>query len=212
MRSRRSFWCGSLIAACVAVAAGGCGGNAADNASQPSVVIPDPNGSLPTAVAQAREMDAAVDPAITTADNAFGIQLLNNLISGNAGNVAISPLSMSLLLQILYGGAAGTTAQAMALTLQLGNLTAQDVNSDNAALQASLAAPDPNVQLTIANSLWMHLTNNPVLPSFTAMDATYYGATIGDLSGAPDNVNGWVASETAGLITQILPPEAAGYY
>jgi serine protease inhibitor len=157
-------------------------------------------------------MDAAVDPAITTADNAFGIQLLNNLISGNAGNVAISPLSMSLLLQILYGGAAGTTAQAMALTLQLGNLTAQDVNSDNAALQASLAAPDPNVQLTIANSLWMHLTNNPVLPSFTAMDATYYGATIGDLSGAPDNVNGWVASETAGLITQILPPEAAGYY
>jgi serine protease inhibitor len=62
------------------------------------------------------------------------------------------------------------------------------------------------VQLTTANSLWMHLDQNPVLPSFISANETYYAAEIGDLSGAPDNVNAWVASETNGLITQILPP------
>jgi serpin B len=44
------------------------------------------------------------------------------------------------------------------------------------------------------------------------MDATYYGATLGDLAGAPDDVNAWVASETHGLITQILPQEPASYW
>jgi serine protease inhibitor len=38
------------------------------------------------------------------------------------------------------------------------------------------------------------------------MDQTYYGATVGDLAGAPDDVNNWVSAETDGLISSILPP------
>ncbi len=201
------------IGALVATAAlGSCGGSAAVDTAQQGGSAPVTGTSLPTAVAQAHESGTAVNPAITSADNAFGLNLLNNLIAGNSGNIAVSPLSVALLLQILYGGAAGTTQQAMAQTLQLGNLGAQDVNDANAALQGSLYDPDPDVQLTVANSLWMHLSDNPVLPSFTAMDETYYGATLGDLSGAPDNVNAWVAGETDGLITQILPTAQPGYY
>jgi serine protease inhibitor len=41
--------------------------------------------------------------------------------------------------------------------------------------------------------------------AFTQMDQTYYGATVGDLAGAPANVNNWVSTETDGLITNILP-------
>jgi serpin B len=41
------------------------------------------------------------------------------------------------------------------------------------------------------------------------MDQMYYGATVGDLAGAPANVNNWVSTETDGLITSILP--AANY-
>jgi serpin B len=93
----------------------------------------------------------------------------------------------------------------MAQTLQLGSLSTPDLNNANAALQASLLNPDPEVQIIVANSLWMHLSNNPVLASFTQTDQTYYGATIGDLSGAPAAVNAWASAQTNGLITNILP-------
>jgi serpin B len=152
-------------------------------------------------------MDAgtAVNPAIVTADNTFALNLFQNLNAGATGNVAIAPISVAMALQILYNGAAGTTQQAMAQTLQLGAMSTQDLNDANAALQGSLMNADPNVQITIANSLWLHLGTTPVLPAFTSMDETYYGATVGDLAGAPANVNSWVSTETNGLITQILP-------
>jgi serine protease inhibitor len=195
---------GALLAAFALT--GGCGGNSGGNSSGNT-----PNGT-PPAVAQAKAADASVNPAIVAADNAFGLNLLDTLISVNSGNVAISPVSVALALQVVYNGAAGTTQQAMAQTLQLGALSTQELNSANAALQASLIDADPQVQITLANSLWMHLNDNPVSPALTATDQQYYGAKVGDLSGAPSNVNAWVASETNGLITQILPPETAGYY
>jgi serine protease inhibitor len=116
---------------------------------------------------------------------------------------------VAMALQIVYNGAGGVTQQGMAQTLQLGSLSTADLNNDNAALQGSLMNPDPQVQLTIANSLWMHLDTDPVPAAFTQMDQTYYGATVGDLAGAPDNVNSWASTATDGLITGILP--AANY-
>jgi serine protease inhibitor len=160
-------------------------------------------------VVQAESAGTTVNPAIATADNAFGLNLFQTLFAGATGNMAISPINVAMALQILYNGAAGTTQQAMAQTLQLGSLSTQDLNNANAALQASLLNPDPEVQIIVANSLWMHLSNNPVLASFTQTDQTYYGATVGDLSGAPADVNAWASAETNGLITNILP--AADY-
>ncbi len=148
-----------------------------------------------------------VDPAIVAADNAFGLSLLDALLpASNGGNIAISPLSAALALQVLYNGAAGSTQQAMAQTLDLGTLGTAALNNDNAALQASLINPDPAVQLIIANGLWLIQGSGVVTPSFTKTDQTFYGATLGDLAGAPANVNAWVDSETRGLITQLLPP------
>ncbi len=167
--------------------------------------------SAPPAVAKAHAADAVVDPTVVAADNAFGLNLLNTLIPQNSGNVAIAPISVAMGLQIVYNGAAGSTQQAMAQTLKLGSLTTATLNADNAALEASLLDPDPKVTITLANSLWLnpHLT---VSAGFTATDATYYGATVGSLAGAPDNINAWVDTETQGLITQILPQEPSGYY
>jgi serine protease inhibitor len=199
-----------------ATMAAGCGGKSTDSPNSPnSPNSPGtPSGTAPpAAVAQAKEAGSAVDPAIVSADNGFGLRLFQTLNSGAAGNVAISPISVAMALQILYNGAAGTTQQAMAQTLQLGSLSAPaHLNSENAALQASLISADPQVILTVANSLWMHLSDNHVLPSFTQTDETYYGATVGDLSGAPANVNAWVSTATNGLIAKILPDEPPDYY
>ncbi|HEV2703231.1 MAG TPA: serpin family protein [Steroidobacteraceae bacterium] len=158
-------------------------------------------------MATAEKNDTPVDPAIVSADNAFGLSLLDALLPASiGGNVAISPTSVALALQVLYNGAAGSTQQGMAQALDLGTLDLATLNNDNAALQASLSNADPAVQVLVANSLWLDQSNNPVLPSFTQADQTFYGATVGDLAGAPDNVNAWVASQTQGLITQLLPP------
>jgi serpin B len=195
-----------LIAALSLVACGGGGDTASsDGGSTPTPSSPTaPSGSAPTAVAQAESEQTAVDPAIVAADNGFGLTLFKTLQSSPAGNIAISPLSVSVALQILYNGAAGSTQQAMAQTLELGGLSVTGLNDANAALQASLLTADPQVTLIIANSLWTQ--GNDVLASFTQTDQTYYGATLGDLSGAPANVNAWVSAATQGLITNILPP------
>jgi len=193
-----------------AAALAGCGGGSnpaatSGNPNSPGAGGTSSGGAQPPAVIQAMDEGSAVNPAIVTADNAFGLSLFQNLNANATGNVAISPISVAMALQILYNGAAGTTQSAMAQTLQLGTLSTQDLNSDNAALMASLIGADPQVQVIVANSLWMHLSNNPVLPSFTQTDQNFYGATVGDLSGAPANVNSWVDTETNGLITQMLP-------
>ena len=188
---------------------GGCGGGtdtAAPNPANPSGVSPTTNASLPPAVAQAQDDKTAVNPSIVIADNSFGLNLFKTVAQGTTGNVAISPTSIALVLQIILNGAVGTTQQAMSQVLQLQGMSAIDMNDANAALQAALVNPDPQIALTLANSLWMHLSDNAVLPAFTQVNKTYYGAQIGDLAGAPDNVNAWVANATNGLITNILAP------
>jgi len=202
------------VAWLLAVALSGCGGGSSMNGGSmsmnpmPPTMSPMPPGSsstAPPAVMQAQAASTPVDPAIVTADNTFGLKLFQNLNSGATGNMAIAPISVAMALQIVYNGAGGVTQQGMAQTLQLGSLSTADLNNDNAALQGSLLNPDPQVQLTIANSLWMHLGTDSVSAAFTQMDQTYYGATVGDLAGAPANVNNWVSNETNGLITNILP-------
>jgi serpin B len=166
-----------------------------------------PVDALPAAVAAAKLAGTPVNPAIVAADNAFGLTLFDTLLTQNAGsNVAISPLSVALALQILYNGAAGSTQQAMAQTLGLGALSTGSLNDQNAALQASLISADPDVQLTVADSLWIDQSSGQVSASFTQRDQDYYGALVGALSGAPATVNAWVDSETHGLITTLLPP------
>jgi serpin B len=190
---------GALLAAATVLT--GCDGSSAgpDSVQNPA--------SVPAAIAKARADKTAVNPAIVLADNTLGLHALETLQSRYSSmNVAVSPLSLSLALQILYNGAAGDTQAAMAETLQLGTLTPQQINEANAALQAALIGADPQVELKIANSLWLHLNQAAVLPAFTQMDQNYYGATIGDLAGAPDDVNAWAANETSGLIPNILQP------
>ncbi|MGO9946783.1 MAG: serpin family protein [Steroidobacteraceae bacterium] len=199
-------WNTAIALLLAATVLAGCGGGSVSMTMSSDPAIPASNSSsTPPAVVQAQSAGTTVNPAIATADNAFGLNLFQTLIAGATGNVAISPINVAMALQILYNGAAGTTQQAMVQTLQLGSLSTPDLNNANAALQASLLNPDPEVQIIVANSLWMHLGNNPVLASFTQTDQTYYGATVGELSGAPADVNAWAAAETNGLITNILP-------
>ena len=66
-------------------AVAGCGGSSMDGGSMPVGPTPSPGSpsgpstTAPPAVAQAQQANTPVDPAIVTADNAFGLNLFENL-------------------------------------------------------------------------------------------------------------------------------------
>ena len=159
----------------------GCGGGSGGSSGSMPVNPGGQSSAAPPAVAQAEDENTPVEPAIVSADNTFGLNLLNTLMQSNSGNnTAIAPLSVAVTLQIAYNGAVGTTQQAMAQMLQLGGLTVPQLNGDNAALQASLLDPDPKVDFTIANSLWVHLSAHPMARNFVYLPrfTTSFGASL----------------------------------
>jgi serpin B len=170
----------------------------------------NPGGSgntaaLPPAVQSAVQKGAPVDSGLVAANNQMGISIFNQLRgTGPQQNLAISPTSVELALSMAYNGAAGSTATAMANAMQLSGTSVADLDNKNAALQASLVNPDKNVTFTIANSLWTH-GSSQINPAFIAANQNYFAANVGDLSGAPDNINTWVSNATNGLITNIAP-------
>ena len=196
---------GILAVALLSASLAGCGSG--ETTLNPCACAVD---LAPPAVDHDLQNNTPVDPAIVTADNTFGLSLLNTLLqegASSSGNTAIAPLSVSMALQITYNGAAGTTQQAMSQALQLGTLTMQQLNDDNAALEASVNNPydpDPQAQVFVVNSLWTN-PNITVAPAFVQTNQNYYGAMLGSLAGAPDDVNQWVSQKTYGLITDILP-------
>ena len=203
-----SVTCSAVLLAVSALTACGGGSGGGSGQASASSIPPASVTSPPAAVVQAEKDETPVDPTLVAADNSFGLGLLQTLVQESPGtNIAIAPTSAAMMLQIAYNGAAGTTQTAMAQTLQLGNMSVSQLNNDNAALSAALLDPDPQVTLTIANSLWVSLSSNSVSPTFISADQTYYGAEIGDLAGAPADVNAWGSAQTHGLITQILPPD-----
>jgi serpin B len=148
-----------------------------------------------------------VNSALVSANNSFGFDLFNQLTQQSpTENVFISPTSVALALEIVENGAENNTLTAMAQTLHLPGMAPIDVDTANAALQASLVNPDPKVQINIANSLWIQQGGAQVTPAFVQANTTYYGSNVGNLAGAPANVNAWVSRATNGEITSILPP------
>ena len=145
--------------------------------------------------------------ALVQADNNFGVKLLQTL-SKHSGkeNIVISPTSLSVALQMTYNGAGGATAKAMDQTLQIPGITLEALNQGNAALLKTLANPEAGTELHVANSLWTRANLTP-LPDFVQSNQSYYGATLGDLSGGADAVNEWVSQQTSAKIPTIVTPD-----
>lgn len=159
-----------------------------------------------------------VPVTLVQANTRFGVKLCRNILAQEAGrNVFVSPASVSIALAMTYNGADGTTREAMARTLELRDMTLDEVNQANLILLSNLAYADSKVKLAIANSLWSKETM-PFYPDFIERNRRYYGAEVTSLDfgdpTAPDIINGWVNRNTNGKIPEIIeniPPEAILY-
>ncbi|MBI2645040.1 serpin family protein [Candidatus Uhrbacteria bacterium] len=147
---------------------------------------------------------------IPYAHNTFGIHSIKILAKeeGNK-NIFISPSSIALALSMVYNGANGETKNAMQKTLQFKNLDSATVNQESLGLINSLKNPDPNVELSVANSVWAR-NGVDFKKDFISVVGRYFNAEISTLdfsnSYAADTINAWVSKNTKGKIPSIVSP------
>jgi serine protease inhibitor len=215
------------ILACLAA----CGGTSPSNSSNPPGQTPAQAKSelarTPASAVPQADLQAAV-----AANNAFAVDLYAHVLkTAPAGNLFTSPISASLALTMTYAGAKGQTASQMAAALHLGSATSTTFAGQNAldqALESRAAAalasdtqtaknnqePAPSASdydLHVVNSVWGE-QNYPWASSFLDVMATDYGAGVylEDFVHAADQarqtINGWVSTQTADRINNLLPP------
>ncbi|HJZ48833.1 MAG TPA: serpin family protein, partial [Roseiflexaceae bacterium] len=138
----------------------------------------------------------------------FAFKLFAELTRSNIeSNVFVSPVSVALALAMAYNGARGETQRAIARTLELGEISLDELNRANAGLIESLRALDPQIALAIANSLWARqgLTFEP---DYLRRSRDFYHAEIATLDfgdpRAAQAINDWVARNTNGKIEKIV--------
>lgn len=155
------------------------------------------------------------DDPVVSATNRFGCRLFGALSS--KGNAMISPLSISLALRMAMNGASGETLAQMESGLGLSGLGLDKVNANSQSLQATLAS-DPQVMISIANSVWTR-KGFPFESAFLEATKNSYQAQIADIDfkdpGAAKTINSWVSDATKGKIPSIVPdplPESAVMY
>jgi serpin B len=153
----------------------------------------------------------AVSPALMHGQETFGFTLYQQLRQAKQGeNLIISPASIAMILELTMDGARGETRAAMAKALAVGTVTPDALRQGNADLRSILAAPDPKVTLTVANSVWYdkaYVLNR----DFAQTAANSYGAEIRAFDGnAVPLVNQWVEKATKKRIKNLLSPGDQG--
>lgn len=150
--------------------------------------------------------------------NAFGFNIFKNLKmeEGNK-NIFISPSSIAIALSMVLNGAKGDTKNAIQKTLVLNNLDINTVNGENLNLINILKNPDPKVELSVANSVWVR-KGVDFKQDFLNLVKNYYQAEIQSLDFASpssvEKINLWVSQNTKGkipMIIQSIPSEMMMY-
>jgi len=149
-----------------------------------------------------------VEARLVAANTKFAFNLFHTLSKQQPNqNIFISPTSVALALSVTYNGVSGETKQEMTKVLELTGMTPQEINAANQALQNSLQKVDPNVQISIANSLWAK-QGFSLKPEFEQTNQEYYKANITELDfmnpQAPSIINNWVSQKTQGKIERIV--------
>ncbi len=126
------------------------------------------------------------------------------------GNAVISPLSLWGALAMLFAGARGDTALALARALQMPNRIAAFAQGWRQA-EALRQSTSPQLQLLMANRLWLQ-NGEAVLPAFEQALQQGFGAELmrAPFASAPEaarqDINTWVARQTAQRIQNLLAP------
>ena len=165
------------------------------------------NSSEPLVNEDADMHASLVREDIVIDNSAFALDILQKLESSGEENIFFSPLSLSLALSMTMNGAAENTLTQMKEVLHYDELSIDDLNEQCLHLISSLPEVDPQVELGIANSIWI-IYEYPVKEEFIRVNEDYYLSEV--FPNQPFNnqtiidVNQWVSDNTEGNIENLL--------
>jgi len=196
---------GTIVAAGIAVA--GLVGTFMSHKTNALNSLPNSQPSEEPALA-AQLPNPTLEQKLVDANTKFGFKLFSEILKQEQGkNIFVSPTSVAIALAMTYNGASGETQQAMAEVLELQQLSLEDINQANNLVKTSLEAADPDVQLSIANSLWAK-QGVPFKSEFIETNQQFYSGKVTELDfvnpEAPKVINNWVKENTSGKIEQIV--------
>ncbi|MBQ7734625.1 MAG: serpin family protein [Bacteroidales bacterium] len=152
-------------------------------------------------------------------NNAFTLNFLKTVnASDKSGKSFIySPLSITYVLSMVNDAAKGTTQKELEQTLGFRNGGIKEVNQFCKTLIDSLPMVDQEVQLHIANAIFVN-KNSQLKSQFQKDMMDFYQAKAESLDFASDKslkrINGWCNDKTKGMIPEILDelnPDAVSY-
>lgn len=140
-------------------------------------------------------------------NNELGFKLLAEAIEDGNGNVFISPISLYMALSMLYNGAEGKTKEEIAKVLHVEGMDVSELNKANASLISQLQNDSTQIQLNVANSIWLnddfHFRSN-----FAKNNSDYFNAKIQEININDQKslkmINDWVKKSTNGKIDKIV--------
>ena len=162
--------------------------------------------ATPVQVEQVPALPAAgARPALVAGNIEFALDLYRRL---GEGNLFFSPVGISTAFGMAQAGARGETAREIAGALRY-RLAGDQLHATLGPLARELALNEPGRRLAIANSLWVQ-TGYPLLPAYTQILGTAYGAPAANLDFARDRpgaaaaISRWAEQNTNGRIRNLL--------
>ena len=164
------------------------------------------------------EIAASVSKNLVYSNTQFGFNIFGELILEDRDqNIFISPLSILLALAMSYNGAVGDTSIEMADALEFTGFDLEELNSGFGDLTASIENADSDIELAIANSIWMNL-GFEAKKDFIERNSKYFSSEVREIdfsdAGTVDTINGWIADATRDKIKKMLreiPADAVMY-
>lgn len=163
-----------------------------------------------------RTLDVIEDGSHTTAAigslNAFSVDLFKAIASEDAGNVVISPYSVTFALGMIFAGANGPTADEMAAVLRIDQPATdwhEGLNAYDLTLDARTSGSPTS--WSAANKVWAQpglALRDDYLDTLTGI----YGSPLAeaDFAGDPESqrevINTWIKNRTEDLIPELFPP------
>jgi serpin B len=157
---------------------------------------------------------------LVATNNRFGFNLFRQLQASTPSqnkNLVISPKSIAIALAMTRNGTSESTLAEITKVLEFNQLDATIIDASYAKLLTTLKTADPDVQLAIANSLWVN-QNVTLKKPFINNVQQFYQAEISNLDfanpTAKNVINKWVEQKTVNKIPKIInstSPEDALY-
>ena len=132
------------------------------------------------------------------------------LLTEEDKNIFISPFSISSALAMTYAGSAGTTEEEMGSALEFPKNNEQfHENFGGLTNTINDVSGKGNIQLTIANSLWLS-EGYKFLDAFLKTNKTHYKTEVASLDfskaeEARKTINDWVSEKTKEKIKELIP-------